>query len=164
MKWTLKTIHDRCEEDGDCWRWKQGVNSAGYPQGSRGMLIRRVALELRTGKKAPSGMVCVASCRDKLCCNPDHLKWLPRAGLPITEKQRGTYGSYVTYLRYVAAQQRIHAKLNWERAGLIRQRLAQGVLPKDIAAEFGVGRTTISAIKNGQSWRLPETHCMKEAA
>jgi hypothetical protein len=162
MKFDLKTIRDRCEEDGDCWIWKQSVNSAGYPQARRGQLVRRIALGL-SGKPPRPRMVCVASCRERLCCNPAHLSWLPRAGLPITEKQRGTYSNYTTYLRQVSGKKK--TKLDWAKVRVIRQRLAAGVKPAEIAVEFGVGRTTISAIKQGQSWRLPDTHfMMKEAA
>jgi hypothetical protein len=45
-----------------------------------------------------------------------------------------------------------HAKLSEDAVRGIRARLAQGHRHRDIAADFGVGATTISAIKSGRLW------------
>lgn len=47
---TLKTIHDRCDEVGECWIWKDAVGKQGYPivrlRPGGCLLVRRVAVAL----------------------------------------------------------------------------------------------------------------------
>lgn len=82
--------------------------------------------------------------------------------MPNINKQRGVYEGYGFYLKMIANQKNI--RLTWEKAMQIRQRLAHGEAQKELAKEFGVARSSISAIKMNKSWRLPDTHLMRDAA
>jgi DNA invertase Pin-like site-specific DNA recombinase len=44
------------------------------------------------------------------------------------------------------------AKLNAESAAAIADLLSQGRLPREVAAQFGVHRTTVSNIGRGKTW------------
>ena len=46
-----------------------------------------------------------------------------------------------------------HARLTAEQVLEIRRRLAAGEMQRDVAARFGVHKTTISQIKRGKNWR-----------
>jgi len=57
-----------------CWEWKASVGSHGYGQinkDGRPVLAHRVAYEFLRGDKADS--LDHRICRNKRCCNPDHL-------------------------------------------------------------------------------------------
>lgn len=59
---------------------------------------------------------------------------------PANGRQRGT------------PQREYGTKLNWDRVDSIRELLAQGKSPEDLATEFGVHRTMIKMIARGQRW------------
>jgi hypothetical protein len=62
-----------------CWPWTGPTNRAGFGQIDRGdysadvVGAHVVAWELANGRHAPKGLVIRQTCRDTLCCNPDHL-------------------------------------------------------------------------------------------
>ena len=61
---------------GDCWPWIAGKNSHGY--GTFWMdgslhLAHRLAVVF-DGRKIPDGMQVDHTCRNRLCCNPEHLR------------------------------------------------------------------------------------------
>lgn len=152
----LKKIRDRCREDGDCWIWAQAVNSTGYPQcsvnGKGGVLVKRLSL-LASGKKPYRARCRVTStCGEKLCCNPEHLKWSTASEVLIDGyRSRGvtqTYGS-----RLKGALKGNVAKLDWERVRQIRARLETESV-EALAKEYGVGWKAIRRIQLNRSWRV----------
>ncbi len=153
----LKTIRDRCTEDGDCWIWSQSVNSAGYPQAcinsKGGQMVRRQAL-IEVGK-SPSGRYkrVTDSCGNRLCCNPEHLRWSCFSDLLKESYRTGRRSTKMEYLRRLEAAKRTgKAKLDWPQVRAIRARLATESCAK-IAAEYGMGENAITAIKFNRSWR-----------
>lgn len=60
-----------------CWPWKQSTGSHGYGQtwdGRSVLLAHRVAWTLHNGKQIPDGLTVDHECRNRLCCNPFHLR------------------------------------------------------------------------------------------
>ena len=70
----------RCEQIGDCWQWTGALSSAGYGianrrdirAGQRSKLVHRLVWEELRGE-IPQGLELDHLCRNRACCNPDHL-------------------------------------------------------------------------------------------
>lgn len=65
----------RIAADGDCWVWMGGRTAAGYGEiriGHTMRLVHRVVWEYMRGE-IPSGLEMDHLCRNRPCCNPDHL-------------------------------------------------------------------------------------------
>lgn len=63
----------------DCWCWKQSVASHGYGQtwdGKHVLVAHRVAWSLHHSQQVPEGLTVDHICRNRLCCNPNHLRLL----------------------------------------------------------------------------------------
>ena len=61
----------------DCWEWTDAPDSHGYARmWLWGHKVRghRIAWALHHGEDPPTGMVIDHTCRNTLCCNPDHLE------------------------------------------------------------------------------------------
>lgn len=146
---TLKSVHDRCEEVGDCWLWAQGVNGAGHPGAShdgRHVLIRRHVLAL-CGHELRSGWVAVTTCREQLCVQPKHLEQITRSELVKRSylHSRNTDAEYAK--RAMSAK---HAKLDFTKAREIR---AADATAKELASQYGVTKGMIDRIRQGKAWR-----------
>lgn len=64
--------------DDECWLWGQSTGSHGYGQTWDGRTVRlahRVAWVLTFGE-IPAGMTVDHICRERKCCNPEHLRLL----------------------------------------------------------------------------------------
>lgn len=133
------------EPNTGCWLWTATVSSVGYasfylngePRGAH-----RVAWEWRHGT-IPPGMWVLHSCDTRSCVNPDHLF----LGTPQDNTQ-----DMIRKGRDVRGEQHPTSKLTTSQVDAIRQRLADGDLQSIVATEFGVARTTVSAIAIGRSW------------
>lgn len=152
--WTLKTVRDRCKDDGDCWIWQQATIK-GYPQasidGNGGTMVRRWVW-LNTHEKAPNGCWrIVSSCDDNLCCNPEHLKIARPSQITAKGWQSGGRDRQAQRLvqrgRFIAAGL---VKLSMEQARAIRcdERSA-----RVIAAEYGVTAGHIHDIRRHRTWK-----------
>lgn len=65
-----------------CWEWQGAKQSAGYGlvgRGGRMLLTHRRAYELVTGETIPPGLTIDHLCRNRDCCNPDHMEIVSRA-------------------------------------------------------------------------------------
>jgi len=80
----------------------------------------------------PRGMMLDHLCRNRACCNPDHVE-------PVTCAENSRRGA--------------NAKLAADDVAIIRLRIEAGESCTDIAKAFGVCRATISHIKNGRLWK-----------
>jgi hypothetical protein len=160
--WNLKSIKDRCREDGDCWLWAQGANQrSGQPKatidGKCGQLVRRHAVRL-SGLELRGGYRVVDTCGQGLCCNPDHLKQVtPGAVLRKSYRDgaRSTQAEYQGRLRM--ASERGMCKITMETARDIRRRLLDGATVVGLAQEFGLWPSSVRSIKHGRSWREEST-------
>jgi hypothetical protein len=68
-------------DNGGCWLWKGSKNSSGYGflyHDGASQAAHRVAYTLVKGQ-IPEGLELDHRCRNRLCCNPDHLEPVTRA-------------------------------------------------------------------------------------
>lgn len=135
--------------DDQCWLWTASVDRGGYGFLSRGArgdgLVRahRLSYELHKGP-IPLGLYVLHTCDNRRCVNPGHL-WLGTHAdnqADMAAKRRSPHGEQHHNTRLTAAQ-----VLD------MRQRLANGERPKELAKVFGVHAVTVRAIGRGQQWR-----------
>ena len=80
--------------DNGCWEWNKYVGTHGYGQhyvNNLTILAHRLAYNLVYGE-IPKGMQLDHLCRNRVCCNPNHLE-------PVTHKEnarRGLNGKYLS--------------------------------------------------------------------
>lgn len=119
------------------WRWTAGL--ADEPRAYLGevggkRLCRapaRVAFELLHGP-VPAGHRVVRTCSAARCVRPSHLKCIAR---PVPQAPRGR-----------------GRKLDPQAVEMIRERAADGVTQRALAAEFGVSDSIVSRIVNHLAW------------
>jgi hypothetical protein len=124
-----------------CWLWTGAVSFKGYgrvwAQEGHGARTRkrkafpahRVAVFLATG--SDPGLLVLHRCDNKRCVRPEHLY----------------VGTNADNMR--DASVRLHKrsrKLDYRRAGQIRERVAAGAMQKDVAREFGVTNGTVQQL------------------
>lgn len=152
LKVTLKEIHDRCEEVGDCWIWQQAVSTNGYPILRRRpgpcLLVRRVVVEL-AGRPAATRQPVVCSCDEKLCCNPAHLKSSSNSDVGKKAAKKGAFSGKARGAK-IAASKRAAGKLTMDDARAIRASSETGPI---LAARYGVNRSLIQSIRTGKAWK-----------
>lgn len=131
------------KQEGGCWEWTGSVNGSGYGLVGEGgregkyLTTHRYSYSLHKGD-IPAGMVVMHSCDNKRCVNPDHLS----LGTPKDNTQDAV------------RKGRIHngkrpTKLTDEQVLFIKEHLE--ISGKDLAAQFSVSRSAISAIRNGRN-------------
>lgn len=131
----------------DCWRWLGSTTLKGYGSFWDGQRLRpahAVAYELMVGP-IPLGLDCCHSCDNPPCVRPDHLfLGTRRENLQdMSRKGRSTRG-----------EKDAMAKLSTGQVEAIRARYAAGgVYQREIAAEYGVSRSLISAILVRRAWQ-----------
>lgn len=102
-----------------------------------------MAVEFSGGVTIPLGMVVAHACDNPPCCNPRHLS-IEMPNKNIAEMiERGRMRGRRDQRRPLTAKD----------ANEIRGRAAHGERPASLAATFGVTRSMISKIVNGQTWR-----------
>lgn len=117
-----------------CWIWQRGLTAVGYGQigGSSNTygqcLAHRYFYETVIGP-IPRGLDLDHLCRQKSCCNPQHLE--PVTPAVNIRRGRGT-------------------KLTLEQVHLIR---ASDKSPKVLAEQFAVSQRCIRAILNRENWK-----------
>lgn len=116
-----------------CWIWQGATDSSGY--GSLGIMgkmfsAHRFYFEKEHGE-IPVGVQLDHLCRVIRCCNPEHLD--PVSGTVNVRRGRAT-------------------KLNEEQVIQIRRRCGSGEKQRIVAKDFGVVRTTVTAIMTRATW------------
>ena len=135
----------------ECWLWQGAVGSKGYGSLRRfgkACTPHRVAYALWVGD-IPETMDVLHRCDTPLCCNPFHLFLGTQAdnNADMVSKnrhapKRGSENKWAKLTEDVVRQIRGRARLlGGKRCGAV------------LAAEFGVGRSTIHKIICGQTWR-----------
>jgi hypothetical protein len=64
------------KQEGECWQWNACKNPDGYgffSTGGRSVAVHRIAYELTKGR-IPDGLDVDHLCKNRGCCNPDHLE------------------------------------------------------------------------------------------
>lgn len=150
-----KYLRIRSRDDGGCWIWTMTVNSAGHPTATidcrRGLGVRRWAWEQITGMSAGRRVI-GATCINKLCVNPEHLRLMSRA-----QNQKAWFDAGAVSISLNA---RLKRSLNGRRRSPlseqdvqdIRARRAEGEQILTLSREFGVSTATIGRIVLHQTW------------
>lgn len=123
----------------------------GYGQFSRGgrgtnVLSHRFAWELANGE-IPDGLQVLHRCDNKLCCNVSHL-WLGTQADNLADMDRK--GRRKPASNYGEASGM--AKLSADDVIEMRKRYDKGVTQTQLAADFGVSQSSVSAIVRRQTW------------
>lgn len=150
---TLKEVHDRCNEVGDCWIWCNATSKGGYPimkrSGGPCLYVRRVVAELKGDAPAPRQPV-MTTCGEKLCCNPLHVVSSSTKKVAKAAAKRGAFSTLSRRMKVAAAKRSgAGAKLTMEKAQEIRLSTKTG---KELAAEYGVNVSVIKGIRQNRMW------------
>ncbi len=151
---TLKMIHDRCDEVGDCWIWKDAVGQHGYPIMRRlpggCQLVRRVVVAL-DGRPAAARQPVTCTCDEKRCCNPAHLKPSTPSAVGKAAAAKGSFSTKARAARIAQGRRSSGAtKLTLDLVREIRSSEETGPV---LAERYGVNRSLIGSIRRGTAWK-----------
>lgn len=145
-----------------CWLWTAapcGSHGYGHMRSGDGpyVMAHRYSWEIHVGP-IPFGLQVLHRCDVPLCVNPSHL-FLGTQADNIADKvakgrqARGeTSGRYTKPERTARGERHGMARLTEEKVKEIRARRANGEKQNALAAEFGVGTSTISRVVRGAHW------------
>lgn len=132
-------------EPDKCWHWT-GATSKGYGRFKIGQsiyLAHRVVYQIHYGGAMPQGMVVMHTCDNPSCCNPAHLRL-------------GTYTENVLDMDAKGRRNNVRgedcatAKLTEEQVIAIRK---SKLSERAIARIYGMAKSSIHAIRSGQTWQ-----------
>lgn len=124
------------EKDGDCWMWTGTITNAGYGRfwlRGKNVSAHRASIVL-FGEGIELGQCALHKCDTRKCVNPDHLY----------------VGTHKENMRDRQVRGRAGKKLTGEVAKAIR---LDGRSYRKIAADYGIGSTTVQSIKEGKIWK-----------
>jgi len=148
----IKLLRDRCDEEGECWLWKQSLTH-GYGRvelaGMEGMYAHTVAWIAVRGP-VPAGKRLVNLCGQKNCCRPLH--WSP-----MTIREQNLHYVKLGAWRGPDRSRKIALAMRAKRSPLtpeiVSEIRAGSEAAHAMAAKFGVSKATIYKIRAGTSWR-----------
>jgi hypothetical protein len=135
----------KVEKTEGCWPWRGGLSPKGYGVhwiGRGHKRAHRYSYELHTGAD-PGDRVVMHSCDNRACVNPAHLS---------LGTQRENVADMDGKGRRQSAKGERHgcARLTIDQVRAIR---ADTRRHRDIAADYPIGTSGVSAIKAGRTWR-----------
>ena len=150
-----KTLHEatvwfwtHIVSDGDCWRWTATRNSDGYGiiwLSGKYWLAHRFSYDLHFGE-IPVGLLVCHHCDTPDCVNPEHL---------FLGTQKDNMEDCDAKGRIRRGETHPCAKLTLADVNSIRD--AINITQRELAKEFGVGRSTIGEIRTGKKWKCLAT-------
>lgn len=154
----IESFLAKVDQSGSCWLWKGWVKDRRKPYGVfRYKYAHRVAYELFVGK-IPDGLLVCHHCDVPRCVKPAHL-FLGTNQDNIRDAERkgrlyhATGPEFSKVMSAVTKGERNgRAKLTAVQVARIRERIAEGERPIDLAREYGVTPGMIGHIKHGRSW------------
>lgn len=150
----LKKIFDRCEEEGDCLLWQQGVNSHGIPFAQHlGKItnVRRLVLSFAKGVELSGSLVAIVRCGNKRCLNHEHILAMTRGSMVRRLAKAGMLdANSVCDRRRAASRTRPSNKINEQIAEQIR---LDGGSQAQRALKFGVSQSLVAKIDRGVCWQ-----------
>ena len=141
-----------------CWPWRGWRSKKGYGQFSFQHVgkhyTHRLAVIL-SGRNTPAGMIVMHACDNPPCCNPAHLRIATNADnlADMRAKGRGSTRRGPSYLSNPRRASPNVTKLKKSDIATIRCLVAQGIVQREIAAQFGVGQTINSQMSRRKIWR-----------
>jgi len=144
----------RTTKDGDCLMWTGALNSAGFPvasvAGKSAISVRRFVAKMND-RQVVRGIVVVTDCNRTTCLNIEHLRCVTLSKKTELSWSRGLINRSVASANGSKHGQKM-SKLNWELVRQMRARRADGETVTKLAADYGVGISTVSAICLHQRW------------
>ena len=139
------TLHQKSRKsrDSDCVVWTGAKNKGGYGVLYYKQLLyyaHRIAFNLGWGC-IPDGALVRHLCNNKLCVNPAHL----RIGTDADNAQ-----DRVRTGKHLYGEKHKSSKLTLAQVTQIR---ADTRTQREIAADLGITKATVSVIKSGKSWK-----------
>lgn len=133
-----------------CWTWMGAKSGKGYGiirVDKHNIPTHRVSWEIHNGP-IPDGKKCLHRCDNPPCCNVAHLFLGSQADNMSDMMAKGRHG-------YTGSPGESHpgVKLTEEKVREIRKRYANGEIQKEIAKEYNVSRSTITAIVTRRIWK-----------
>lgn len=139
---------DRTVGDSECWLFTGWRYRAGYgalQHDNRRMMAHRAAWEVTYGP-IPAGMaVRHQVCDNPPCVNPSHLR------LGTHERNMRDKVEHGRQFR-PSGEGNGQARVTKAQVGQIRRRYAAGALQRELAEEFGIAQSQVSAIVRGKAW------------
>lgn len=149
----------------DCWEWMGWRDTDGYGRVSQreayegGRYAHRIAWMLTNGPMSPELCVC-HTCDNPACCNPRHL-WLGTNIQNIADREnkgRTARAERSGRQRHPDAYPRgsAHPSAKLREADIIAVRARYrdtDITAVELAAEYGVSRTSMQWILHGRTWR-----------
>lgn len=129
-----------------CMLWLAGIAPTGYGRfkmNGREGRASRASLQIAVGPPPAPHMFAAHSCRNRHCVAPTHLRWATPAENTADRIADGTY-------QY--GERGPRAKLTREQVREIREKLSLRVMQRELATEYGVSKSLISAIARGETW------------
>lgn len=154
----LAFVLSRCSREGDCWEFAGARKREGYGNFKfRGRYFNTSRFVLLALGVDLEGKDACHSCDNPPCCNPEHLFAGTRQQNILDSKAKGRLAKQdsATSLSWPEQLKRYvlpNLKLGADDIPVIRRRLAAGEKQRNIAVDYGVTLTTISAIKVGKIW------------
>lgn len=130
--------------------WTGPCNGSDYPMVSvqrKNKTLRTIMMELMN-KKKKANQVVVATCGNKRCINPDHLRLHSRSS--VLRASHEQYKDPIRSAKISAYARANKAKLTLEQAREIR---VSDKTQRELAIEYGVNKATIGSIKSGRTWK-----------
>jgi hypothetical protein len=124
--------------DFQCWEWTGNFHANGYGRVGETGRCHRWSYEFFNGP-IPDGLLVLHSCDNKKCVNPRHLRVGTHAENVQDAIARGRY-------KYCG-----NRKVTPEQAEYIRRNPDKMKL-REIAAKFGIAKSTASMIRSGKTW------------
>ena len=145
------------EPNSGCWLWLGAMSTSGYGNlrvDGRWLKAHRYAYELFCGAIPPEldgedvrGPCVIHSCDMPLCVNPDHLRIGTHVQNMHDKRERDRFVSNPLY-----GEEHQNSKLKADDIPLVRRLRAEGVSYVELGRRFGVHRTTIRDVINGNTW------------
>ena len=94
MEEVRKRFYEKVNKTDTCWLWTASLNNKGYGRfgyggGNHTVLSHRFAYELEVGP-IPPGLLIRHKCRNRNCCNPEHLETGTHADNEADKERDGT--------------------------------------------------------------------------
>jgi hypothetical protein len=141
---------EKVEKTSNCWNWMGALSSKGYGYfwlENKMELAHRISWILIHGY-IPEGFEVMHECDNPKCVNPDHLFLGTHAQNMADMKNKNRAGR-----NWRKGSQCAHAKLDEEQVKKIIHEIKLGRAHINLAHEFGVSRTAITAIATGRNWK-----------